>query len=118
MHVTDLGLCKPANYNELEHPKKNVYGVLPYIAPEILRGQKLLMFIVLVSLYMKYFPNYLHTMICESFKSTKQQKKLETMSSLLDYDNLLEPKNSDDYYDQCDDIISREFSSINYRRFQ
>src|SRR5205823_9840987 len=32
--------CKPANYNTSENTKKsNTYGVLPYIAPEILRGQ-------------------------------------------------------------------------------
>ena len=36
--ITDMGLCKPANYNKLENTN-NVYGVLPYIAPEILRGQ-------------------------------------------------------------------------------
>jgi serine/threonine protein kinase len=37
--ITDMGLCKPANYNELENAKYDIYGVLPYIAPEILRGQ-------------------------------------------------------------------------------
>ena len=37
--ITDMGLCKPANYNELENAKKSVYGVLPYIAPEILQGK-------------------------------------------------------------------------------
>ncbi|RIA88540.1 kinase-like domain-containing protein, partial [Glomus cerebriforme] len=37
--ITDMGLCKPADYNALENTKKSVYGVLPYIAPEILRGQ-------------------------------------------------------------------------------
>ncbi|RGB42320.1 kinase-like domain-containing protein, partial [Rhizophagus diaphanus] len=37
--ITDMGLCKPANYNESENAKNNIYGVLPYIAPEILRGQ-------------------------------------------------------------------------------
>jgi serine/threonine protein kinase len=35
-----MGLCKPANYKVLENSKNNVYGILPYIAPEILRGQK------------------------------------------------------------------------------
>ncbi|RIA94023.1 kinase-like domain-containing protein [Glomus cerebriforme] len=38
-YITDMGLCKPADYNPLENTKKCVYGVLPYIAPEILRGQ-------------------------------------------------------------------------------
>src|SRR4051812_10585973 len=34
--ITDVGLCKPVDYNTSE---KTIYGVLPYIAPEILRGQ-------------------------------------------------------------------------------
>ncbi|CAI2188470.1 2641_t:CDS:2 [Funneliformis geosporum] len=34
-YITDLGLCRPAN----EINKKKVYGVLPYIAPEVLQGQ-------------------------------------------------------------------------------
>ncbi|RIA85007.1 kinase-like domain-containing protein [Glomus cerebriforme] len=37
--ITDMGLCKPANYKELENTKDNIYGVLSYVAPEILRGQ-------------------------------------------------------------------------------
>src|SRR6266542_552469 len=36
--ITDMGLCKPADYNKIEDTNK-IYGVLPYIAPEILRGQ-------------------------------------------------------------------------------
>jgi serine/threonine protein kinase len=35
-HITDMGLCKPANYNG---ENNMMYGVLPYLAPEILRGQ-------------------------------------------------------------------------------
>ncbi|PKC66443.1 hypothetical protein RhiirA1_535611 [Rhizophagus irregularis] len=34
--ITDMGLCKPADYNT---STKSTYGVLPYIAPECLRGQ-------------------------------------------------------------------------------
>ena len=34
-YITDLGLCKPAD----EKSDKNVYGVLPYVAPEVLRGK-------------------------------------------------------------------------------
>ncbi|GBB98423.1 hypothetical protein RclHR1_03220016 [Rhizophagus clarus] len=37
--ITDMGLCKPADYNTSENTKNEIYGVLPYIAPEILRGQ-------------------------------------------------------------------------------
>src|SRR5581483_3763037 len=35
-YITDLGLCKPAD----EKSDKNVYGVLPYVAPEVLRGKE------------------------------------------------------------------------------
>ncbi|EXX67155.1 Ypk2p [Rhizophagus irregularis DAOM 197198w] len=34
--VTGMGLCKPAI---LENTKNSIYGVLPYVAPEVLRGQ-------------------------------------------------------------------------------
>jgi len=34
-HITDLGLCRPAN----ETNQENVYGVLPYVAPEVLNGK-------------------------------------------------------------------------------
>ena len=37
--ITDMGLCKPADYKASESAKNKIYGVLPYIAPEILRGQ-------------------------------------------------------------------------------
>ena len=38
--ITDMGLCRPADYNKLENTNNNkIYGVLPYIAPEILKGQ-------------------------------------------------------------------------------
>ena len=37
--ITDMGLCKPADYNASENTKNSIYGNLPYIAPEILRGQ-------------------------------------------------------------------------------
>jgi len=34
--ITDLGLCRPVS---IETTNKNSYGVLSYVAPEILRGQ-------------------------------------------------------------------------------
>src|SRR5688572_20448912 len=38
MSISDLGLCKPVEY--FQHFKKdNIYGVLPFVAPEILRGK-------------------------------------------------------------------------------
>ena len=38
-YITDLGLCKPAN-EKISHGNKKIYGVLPYVAPEVLRGKK------------------------------------------------------------------------------
>jgi len=34
--ITDLGLCKPANENS---QSDNIYGVMPYVAPEVLKGK-------------------------------------------------------------------------------
>ena len=33
--ISDLGLCRPANQSDI---KNDIYGVLPYVAPEVLRG--------------------------------------------------------------------------------
>jgi serine/threonine protein kinase len=39
-YVTDLGLCKPANVETSQDSHKKIYGVLPYVAPEVLRGKE------------------------------------------------------------------------------
>jgi len=38
MLISDLGLCKPVEYFQ-NSKKDDIYGVLPFIAPEILRGK-------------------------------------------------------------------------------
>ncbi len=39
LSISDLGLCKPVQYFQSTSSKKNdIYGVLPFVAPEILRG--------------------------------------------------------------------------------
>ncbi|GET02601.1 kinase-like domain-containing protein [Rhizophagus clarus] len=38
--ITDLGLCQPANVKSSQNDKKKIYGVLPYVAPEVLRGKE------------------------------------------------------------------------------
>src|ERR1044072_2475519 len=35
-YITDLGLCKPID----ERGEEKIHGVLPYVAPEVLRGKK------------------------------------------------------------------------------
>ena len=37
--ITDLGLCKPANVECSQSEDKKIYGVLPYVSPEVLRGK-------------------------------------------------------------------------------
>ena len=38
--ITDLGLCKPANLKSSQEGDKKIYGVLPYVAPEVLRRKE------------------------------------------------------------------------------
>ncbi|KAG9303190.1 hypothetical protein G9A89_003531 [Geosiphon pyriformis] len=44
INIGDLGLCQPVNHEETTTgkatKKKNIYGVIPYIPPEVLRGEK------------------------------------------------------------------------------
>ncbi|RGB29253.1 kinase-like domain-containing protein [Rhizophagus diaphanus] len=35
--ITDLGLCRPANVKPSQNGCNEIYGVLPYVAPEVLR---------------------------------------------------------------------------------
>ena len=37
--ITDLGLCQPANVESSQSGNKQIFGVLPYVAPEVLRGK-------------------------------------------------------------------------------
>ena len=38
--ISDLGLCQPANKEKQTIKKEGVYGVLPYVAPEVLCGHQ------------------------------------------------------------------------------
>ncbi|POG59641.1 kinase-like domain-containing protein [Rhizophagus irregularis DAOM 181602=DAOM 197198] len=39
-YITDLGLCRPANVIPSQDEYKKMYGVLPYVAPEVLIGKE------------------------------------------------------------------------------
>ncbi|GBB89085.1 hypothetical protein RclHR1_15760001 [Rhizophagus clarus] len=193
--ITDLGLCKPADYNPSENTKNNVYGILPYVAPEILRGQSytkasdiyslgIIMYEIISGLppyHDKSHDEKLAIKICKGLRPSfnikvpqstvylikrcldadpskrptieeikeiinqwcyrpneelqRQIKEAEETnnnlptdisstnlgisykthseaiytSRLLNYNSLSEPKNSDDYYKQNDNIMSKEF---------
>ncbi|EXX57678.1 Ypk2p [Rhizophagus irregularis DAOM 197198w] len=204
MWIADMGLCKPADCNPLESAKNNIYGVLSYIAPEILRRQNytkasdIYSFGIIMYEIISGLPPYhdishdenLAIKICKGFRPRfnikvpqliiylikrcldadplnrpqaeeiydilhewinkksksqtvelqKQIKEAEEInknssndiisltnlgmsyethseaiytSRILNFNNLPEPKNSDDYYKQTDNIISGEFSGIN-----
>ncbi|GBB87507.1 hypothetical protein RclHR1_00140011 [Rhizophagus clarus] len=40
IYITDFGLCQPANVKSSQGDNKKTYGVLPYMAPEVLRGKE------------------------------------------------------------------------------
>ncbi|RIA81734.1 kinase-like domain-containing protein [Glomus cerebriforme] len=150
-HITDVGLCKPVDYNALENTKKNVYGVLPYIAPEILRGQNytkaadIYSFGIIMYETISGLPPYhdvsheinLGVNICQGLRpkfnikvpqkivrlikrcldanplkrpSASEVKDILCRCRFLNFNNLPEPKNSDDYYEQYENIISAEYS--------
>ena len=194
-----MGLCKPADYNVSENTEKSVYGVLPYMAPEILRRQNctkasdIYSFGIIMYEVVSGLPPYhdishdknLAIKICQGLrprfnikvphliihlikrcldanplnrptareieeilvqwwskwnnqtefkKQIKEANKInenlsnssislmlsyETHSEaiytsrLLKFNDLPEPKNSDDYYEKYDNIIDTEFSGIN-----
>ncbi|CAB4437980.1 unnamed protein product [Rhizophagus irregularis] len=195
--ITDMGSCKPADYKVSESTKNKIYGVLPYIAPEILKGNNytkasdiygfgIIMYEVISGLPPYHDVSHdinLAIKICQglrprfvikipqliihlikrcldanplnrptakkikeildqwSFKfdsQTELQEQIEEAeeinnnlptsnvtltslsyethseavytSGLLNLNNLPEPKNSDDYYEQNDNIISEKFS--------
>src|SRR5436190_20583961 len=39
-YISDLGMCQPANNEEISVKKEGIYGVLPYVAPEVLCGSQ------------------------------------------------------------------------------
>ncbi|PKY56303.1 kinase-like protein [Rhizophagus irregularis] len=175
IYITDMGLCKPA---DCYTSKSSIYGVLPYIAPEILRGKnytkaadiysfamriclglrprfnnikvpQLIVHLIkrcldanplnrpttdeiekILSNWYIYFDDNirLQNQIVEADninnnKFPKNNTSLSPLSyethseaiyasRLLSIDNLPEPKNSDDYYERCDNIISGECLGI------
>ncbi|RIA80353.1 kinase-like domain-containing protein [Glomus cerebriforme] len=177
--ITDMGLCKPADYIATESTKNSTYGVLPYIAPEILRGQNYTkaadiysfalkicqgvrprfdikvpqLFVHLIkrcldanqlnrptasevlNILKKWWIELRKAEEIEETELLKQIKEADKInnnniqinipstclsyethseaiytSRLLNFNNLPEPKNSDDYYKQYDNIISTEYS--------
>ena len=39
LFISNLGLCKPIEYYQSTSKKNDIYGVLPFVASEVLRGK-------------------------------------------------------------------------------
>jgi serine/threonine protein kinase len=39
-YISDLGMCQPANNEKQSDEKEKNFGVLPYVAPEVLKGNQ------------------------------------------------------------------------------
>ncbi|GET02530.1 kinase-like domain-containing protein [Rhizophagus clarus] len=170
VYITDMGLCKPANYKK---KSTKTYGIIPYMAPEILRGQDytkaadIYSFGIIIPRFDIKVPQLIVSLIkrcldadpinrptieeirklschwlyeCTSVvfdEPTEFQKQIKeaieakyistnSMSStslglkthsgaiytsrLLNFNKLPDPKNSDDYYVQYDNITNMEYS--------
>ncbi|GES99813.1 kinase-like domain-containing protein [Rhizophagus clarus] len=145
--INDMRLCKPACYNGSENTKNGIFGILPYVAPEILRGQNstkssdIYSFGIIMYEVISGLPPYHDQMKIENIlrpwrydfddqlELKKQIKEADEInnnlsinntttihseaiytSKLLNFNDLPEPKNSDDYYyNRSDNIISEEF---------
>ncbi|CAB5363376.1 unnamed protein product [Rhizophagus irregularis] len=77
---SDLGMCQPVNDNE----RKGIYGVIPYMAPEVLRGYQ----------YTKAADIYSFGII------------MNELIRLLNFENLPEPVNSTDYSSSYQETVS------------
>ncbi|RGB40266.1 kinase-like domain-containing protein [Rhizophagus diaphanus] len=128
--MTDFGLCRPVVYNKLEN-SKNIYGVLPYIAPEVIRGQSytkaadIYSFGIIMYEVISGLPPYYDVSHDKNSNPSNRPTAKEIRNILYplwnDIDNQIELKkqtkaeeinnNSDDYYEQNDDIISKEYSA-------
>jgi len=103
-YITDLGLCKPAD----EKTDKNVYGVLPYVAPEVLRGKEYTQasdiygFGIIIYEVINGLPPY-HDMAHDEFLAVKICQGLRPKF------NIKVPQLIEDIFKQC--VVNRVSSS-------
>ncbi|RGB23608.1 kinase-like domain-containing protein [Rhizophagus diaphanus] len=108
--ITDLGLCQPANVKSSQDSNKKIYGVLPYVAPEVLRGKEytqasdiygfgIIAFEICTGLPPYYdvaHDNFLAIKICQGLRPTSNYKIpqviLDIINQCWDTDPLKRPK--------------------------
>ncbi|POG71816.1 hypothetical protein GLOIN_2v1774361 [Rhizophagus irregularis DAOM 181602=DAOM 197198] len=70
--IIDLGLCKPIS--DLQDPNNEIYGVLPYMAPEILRGNP----------YIQVYDNIFHQDYIDNEVTSKAEEEKPKVESPID----------------------------------
>ncbi|GBC40554.2 kinase-like domain-containing protein [Rhizophagus irregularis DAOM 181602=DAOM 197198] len=85
--ITGMGLCEPADYNTSKNTKNSIYGVLPYIAPEVLREQN---YPKVADIYKPknsddYYDEQNDNMIQNLYKSIFLNWQLKIMLQIKDY---------------------------------
>lgn len=94
LHIADLGLCRPVN----ESDEEKIYGVLPYMAPEILQGQPytqasdiyslgMIMYEIMLGLSPYYEYSHDRALACRICDGLRPQFKIEIPQSVK---NLIE----------------------------
>ncbi len=63
LFISDLGLCKPMEYYQSTSKKDDIYGVLPFVAPEVLRGKPYTLASDIYSFSMNLHLKFLYLMI-------------------------------------------------------
>ena len=114
--ITDLGLCRPANVETSPNNNKQIFGVLPYVAPEVLRGKEYTQAsdiygfgIIAHELCTGLSPyhdiphdEFLAIKICQGLRPTSNYKIpqliLDIIQECLDADPLKRPKADELYY--------------------
>src|ERR1041384_2509907 len=95
--ITDLGLCKPAD----EQDEKKIHGVLPYVAPEVLKGKTytqaadIYSFGILACEILSEFPPY-HNLPHDEFLALKICQGLRPK-----FNNVKVPMLLENLIDQC-----------------
>ncbi|UZO13074.1 uncharacterized protein OCT59_004580 [Rhizophagus irregularis] len=110
--ITDLGLCQPANVKPSQNSNKKIYGVLPYVAPEVLRGNEYTQ---------KIHDEILAMKICKWLRPKSNYKIpqliLDIINQCWDADPLKRPKADElgnlftrlwSYCDKSDSLISEQ----------
>ncbi|RHZ77757.1 hypothetical protein Glove_173g43 [Diversispora epigaea] len=106
--ISDFGLSKLIGINPNIPVKKNIFGVLPYIAPEALSGEEYTS--------EEFSTNQKSTTTTTPFNYQTHPQAIYT-SWLLNYSNLLKPKNEENFEKELEELTKSIYFIININLF-